>query len=379
MKKILYLTFVVVLAAGLSLCLFSCSKGNGVKTPSDGTQQTSGAAGTEDLDSVPDTDPDTSADTEADTPVVEPTPEGVYVTGVNVNGLEDPNNFWKLMTAPKVLQSKETYENIRSQGFDHVRIPVPFHSYYIAESDSLDETKMAVVDTAIDLALEQGLGVMLDLHGWYEIDPTNAEDNAKFKAIWRLVSERYQDKPEALMFELMNEPHFKKNTATLMNFEMEVVEIIRATNPTRLILCAGPDANQAWKLNEVNLPNDPNLAVAVHVYNPGDFTHQGQVWAGHEAGKQVRLTEAHIGTLKWDLEEIEKFIDRTGVRVVLNETGMNVALADEADTDRYIRIISKFCRDNGIPLAWWSYDGGDFALYANGKWRTKVLDALFLR
>ncbi len=375
MKRNMYyiVLLVFVLAAAVLFC--SCRK---TETNND----TSPGGDTSVTDSAPDTADETgepSPDTEKDNSVEEH-PKGTYVMGVNVNGLEDPDNIWKLMTAPGVLKSAKTYENIKSQGFDHIRLPVPFHEYYDADNDSLDEQKMAVVDTAIDLAVAQGLGVILDFHGWYEFDPESDDDKEKFNAVWALVAERYKDKSELLMFELINEPHYNKNTATLINFELEVVETIRRTNPTRLILIAGPDSNGPWKLQEVNIPDGyENLAMSVHIYDPGDFTHQGCTWAGREAGKQVRLTEEYLNSLKWNINEVEKFAARTGMRVMITEIGMNVALAHEDDTARYVGTVAEFCHESGTALAWWSYDGGDFGLYIKSAWREKVLDALFLR
>ncbi len=317
-----------------------------------------------------------------------------YYRGVNVNGLEDPDNTTKLAAAPTLLTSNSTYTNIVSQGFDHVRIPVPFHLYYNSSTNAFGKYNyrdyMSTVDTAIDLAIENGLGVILDFHGWYEIDPTDSDDAATFKAIWALVAERYKDYGTELMFELMNEPHYKANTATLINFELEVVDIIRATgggNERRLILIAGPDSNSPWLINStsyngpINLPidEDPNLILSVHLYDPGEFTHQGCTWAGYEANVQVALTDEHISSIKWNLAQITNFIDRTGVRVMLTETGMNLELADSDDADTYIRLVAQSCDDNNVPLTWWGYDSDTFALYKSGSWKTAVLDALFLR
>ena len=332
-------------------------------------------------------------DTTTATPDPDPKPDENepywnYSRGVNINGLEGTSKY---NDAANNLKKLDTLKDIQSKGFDHIRVPVDFRNFYNSSTGTLNESKMAVVDTAVDNIISLGMGVMLDFHAWYEFDPTSASDTATFKAIWKLVAERYKDKSSLLMFELMNEPHYAASTSKLINFQMEVVEIIRATggkNDKRLILIAGPDSNQPWKLPEVNIPaGDDNLVMVVHLYNPGEFTHQGCTWANPSYTSQVRLTESHKGTVRWDLSKIKEFMDRTGMRVVVNEVGMNVELADAADTDTYIRMIAQFCTDNDIPLAWWGYDSDAFALYednagwgqTNNYWRTELLDALFLR
>ena len=340
--------------------------------------------------------PDTTVPEDTTTTVPEPEPEPEpddepywnYSRGVNINGLEGTSKY---NDASNNLKNLDTLKDIKNQGFDHIRVPVDFRNFYNSSTGTLNESKMALIDTAIDNIIGLGMGVMLDFHVWYEFDPTSASDTATFKAIWKLVAERYKDESSLLMFELMNEPHYKSSTSRLINFQMEVVDIIRATggyNDKRLILIAGPDSNQPWKLPEVNIPaGDENLVMVVHLYNPGEFTHQGCTWANPSYTKQVRLTDDHKSTVRWDLSKIKEFIDRTGMRVVVNEVGMNVELADPADTDTYIRMISQFCTDNDIPLAWWGYDSDAFALYednagwgqTNNYWRTELLDALFLK
>ncbi len=343
-----------------------------------------GTDGDETTTSVPDTTPPE--------PEPDPEPDGEpywnYSRGVNINGLEGSSKY---NDASNNLKNLNTLKDIKNQGFDHIRVPVDFRNFYNSSTGTLNETKMALIDTAIDNIISLEMGVMLDFHAWYEIDPTNADDKALFKAIWGLLAERYKNKSDLLMFELMNEPHYKASTAKLINFQMEVVEMIRKTgggNATRLILIAGPDSNQPWKLPEINIPaGDPNLIMVVHLYNPGEFTHQGCTWANPSYTKQVRLTDSHMSTVRWDLSKIKEFIDRTGIRVAVNEVGMNVELADEADIDTYVRTIAQFCTDNNIPLTWWGYDSDAFALYEdtagwgqqNNYWRTNVLDALFLR
>ena len=368
-RKMYYLFLFVALVLVGTAILCSCQKDEADGKASSDKAGTTEAAETESL----------APETEEKEPVTS-RPNGSFEMGVNVNGLEDPNNTWKLMTAPGVLKNEKTYINIKEQGFDHIRIPVPFHSYFDAETEELDEKKMETVDKAIDLAIGQGLGVLLDFHGWYDFDPESDEHRKLFTAIWAVVADRYKEKSELLMFELINEPHYHKNTATLINFELDVVEVIRRTNPVRLVLIAGPDSNGPWKLSEVNIPGGyENLAMAVHIYEPGDFTHQGCTWAGREAGKQVRLTTEYLDSLKWNINEVKKFAQRTGIKVMITEVGMNVALAHEEDTDRYVRTLSQYCHDSGTSLAWWSYDGGDFGLYIKGAWRGKVLDAIFLK
>jgi len=300
-----------------------------------------------------------------------------FSVGINVNGLEGE---WRYDYSMRLLSKQETYDNITRQGFDHIRIPIDFRRVYSADTKKLDEAEMKKFDRVLDLAEEAGLYTTIDFHGWYDIDSAKAQDKDMFLTIWGLVAERYKDRSELISFELMNEPSIKTLPAHKLNvLQNEAIAIIRKTNPTRLIVCAAPDGNQPWQLGELKLPEDDNLAVAVHIYHPGDFTHQGFTWAGREAGKQVRLDDKMRDELRWNLNETKKFIDSTGIPVILNEFGLNLSLAEREDSSWYLSTITEFCRENGIPWTYWQYDDDAMGLYHRGTWDVEAMDALFLK
>ncbi len=301
-----------------------------------------------------------------------------FSAGVNVNGLE---RDWSFNRGVRYLSKKSTYENIKSQGFDHIRIPIDFRLCYDEKTKTLNEKKMKKFDKIIDLAEASGLYAFIDFHGWYTIDSDDAQQKEMFLNIWELVAQRYKNRSELVAFELMNEPNIiTMPPESLNSLQKETIEIIRRTNPTRLIICAAPDGNQPWLLGDLSLPEgDENLAVAVHIYNPGDFTHQGFEWAGKEKGVQVRLGKDMLESLKWDLNETKKFMDSTGIPVIINEFGLNLELADRKDISAYLRTITEFCKENGVPWTFWEYNEGDMGLYLNKKWDNDTLDDLFLR
>lgn len=301
-----------------------------------------------------------------------------FSAGINVNGLEGE---WRYDYTMKLLSDTDTYENIKKQGFDHIRIPVDFRKMYSEETCTFIESEISKFDKVIELAESSGLYTTIDFHGWYDITPRNASYKKTFLTIWELVAERYKDCSELISFELMNEPGIKEMTVNEHNaLQAEAIEVIRKTNPTRLIICAAPDGNQPWLLKDLVLPeDDKNLAVAVHIYHPADFTHQGFTWAGREAGVQVRLDEQGMEELMWNVNETQKFIDNTDIPVVLNEFGLNLALATREDSSKYLSILTSFCQKNGIPWTYWQYDDDSMGLYHRGRWDVEAMDALFLK
>lgn len=310
----------------------------------------------------------------------------------------------------KTLTDEFTYTNIKSQGFDHIRIPVNFFTiYYEAKNYGYTtEELMKCLDTAIKLGEKHGLYIILDFHGWFYIGEEK-NDIDEFLYCWTQVANRYKNYSEYLVFELLNEPWYTDgkpqaylSDSALYKMQADAIKIIRDTgskNKNRLIICCTADGNKAWKLSTLSLPKDDNLAVAIHEYEPSDFTGQGFTWAGYEHGKQIRLSDAGgFSGVNYDFSEIKKFMQRTGIPVVLNEFGLNLDLAHDDDVALYLSTITKFCKENKIPWAYWHYDGGDyknnyvwsrrdgeFALYRElnsykkMEWDTKALDALFLR
>lgn len=331
-----------------------------------------------------------------------------FSKGINVNGMESfsttnsihKDSWDKVPDNINIFRSADTYKNIKSQGFDYVRLAVNFWRAYYDNTDKYStEQFMSAVDDAINNAIANDLYVMLDFHGWFYIGQ-NKNDLDEFLYCWAQLAERYKNYSDKLSFELLNEPWYTNGKAQtylsdsqLNTMQADAIKIIRnsgGNNKTRLIVCCTADGNKAWKLSQLSLPKDDNLAVAIHEYSPYNFTHQGFSWAGL-SGKTTTLSAAGgLGDANWDFGQIKNFMAKTGIPVILNEFGVNLDKASAADIKTYLSTITKFCKDNNIPWAYWQYyDGynteGAMALYrktsyfSSQKWDQTALDALFLR
>ena len=298
-----------------------------------------------------------------------------FSKGINVNKMEtflSDNQYGFFEMGIETLTAESTYTNIKSQGFDHVRIPVNFYTaYYEATSYGYTtEQIMGYVDTAIDLATKNGLYVILDFHGWFYIGE-ESDDEEQFLNCWTQVANRYKDYSDMLVFELLNEP-WKKNGSFLWSpsklnqVQASAISIIRNTgsnNADRLIICCTADGNKAYMLDELTLPDDDNLAVAIHEYEPYAFTHQNFKWAG-TSGSKPTLTEAGgFSGVNYDFSKIKSFTEKTGIPVILSEFGMNLDAPSDEDINTYLSTLTKLCRQNRMAWTYWQYDGLDFSRY----------------
>lgn len=311
-----------------------------------------------------------------------------FKRGINLMGLDKgpysaTNSYFGGGTY--YLSQDSVFTELVAKGFDHIRLPVDLRRYYNKDTGAFYTSgtyDIANVDGVIRRALNAGLHVMLNTGGW-DVNGLDAQEKAYFLTIWEAVAAHYQDWPDTLSFEPLNEP--QKNhlpTATLNAVQSELVARIRKTNPDRLILLTTPDGGQAYTLKDVTFPEgDKHLAVAVHLYNPGEFTHQGMTWADPSWTKQVRLTDAMRSTLKWDFTKIEDFryIHRD-VPVVVNEFSVGHTVADTGDVTEYLNLVRTFCEEHGVPWTFFRYDGYEMGAREswNGKWYDYVMKGLGL-
>ena len=102
----------------------------------------------------------------------------------------------------------ETFRIMKEAGFGTVRIPVTWEDH-LDEGYRISDVWMDRVQEVVDMALEEGLYVILDLHHeeWLDLKiERETQIREEFVIVWEQIAERFQKYDERLLFESMNEP-----------------------------------------------------------------------------------------------------------------------------------------------------------------------------
>ncbi len=307
-----------------------------------------------------------------------------FMRGINFDGYFQ----WRNDSLPR---DANTYSNLVAKGFDHVRLPIDFRHFCTYDSNTKTVTfvdtyahgwggsdsqwasssksrPISYIDQAIDLAEQYGMYIYIDgTHGWKDdLYPTDADCTNRFIAIWKAVADRYKNRSNKVIFELMSEQG--NDFSGFNTLHRNTIKEIRKVDPTRLILFSSHDGSQPWVLTQaanppkftwIGLPqNDNNIAVAVHCYNPGEFTHQGVTWSSGHSATNIPFSNSHRATLNQDLKWCEQWLNGTGVPIVMNEYNVENKVAAKADITEYLSIVTGWCEEHKTPWAPWIYYSG---------------------
>lgn len=285
------------------------------------------------------------------------------------------------------LVEEKYYHELSKQGFDHVRIPVNFSLYATsADVDPIPKDFLAKVDRAVKLAFKYNLYVILDMHGCGDINNNADVWKQQLFAQWKQLANHYKDYDEKLIFELLNEPSDGGNKGVsplngerLNEIMNETIRVIREIDKERVLVAAVSPTNMVYGMDTVTLPsNDKNIIVAVHSYEPIEFTHQGATWSSQIDDKNPReWKEEYKEVISDVISRAATYQEVSGRQVCLGEFGVCLDVAHEDDVAQYLKFITDECEKNQIGWCYWEF-WMSFGIYDrnNECWKQYVLDAL---
>ncbi len=292
------------------------------------------------------------------------------------------------------IQEKD-FEYIAELGFEHVRLPIDEEQMWDEQGNRHNDA-FEIMNKCIEWSLKNNLRVIIDLHILRshhfnaEEKPlwTDPDEQEKFCDLWRDLSSVLREYPISLVaYELMNEA-VADDPEDWNKLLAKCFSAIRETEPERLIVIGSNRWQSADTFDELKVPDDPNIILSYHFYEPFLLTHYHASWTGlrdyigpvHYPG--VILTQEEFDALPEDQkDEAKNWIGKEFNRQVMTEMmqkpfrrakELNLPLycgeygvlhgAPEEDRLRWYTDMMGIFEENNVGSANWNYKSGQFGL-----------------
>lgn len=271
--------------------------------------------------------------------------------------------YWgNIKTNPEII------DRVAKGGFNAIRIPVTWAEHVgPAPSYRIDDEWMKRVKEIVDYAVDKDMYIILNTHheenDWLKVDPENQDALVEeLSAIWKQISLEFKDYTDKLIFEGMNEPRCigsEKEWAGGTPEERKVinalnqafVDAVRCTggrNEERLlIICTYGNSAANRALAELDIPKDNNIAVAIHMYTPYEFTYIPDNGTGYDTWDGSEKASI-VNTVK----QLDSYFIKKDVPVVITEFGAQ----NKGNSQEIIKWIKDYIgtmNRYGIKCFWW--------------------------
>ncbi len=279
-----------------------------------------------------------------------------------------------------VTLKADYFQAIKQAGFATVRLPVNWAAHAAKDAPFTIDAKFAErVDWAVDQAVKNELNIIVNVHHYGEMNSDPDKHLPRLVAIWEQLSARYKNRPDRLVLELLNEPHTKLIDAKWNAVIPKILAAIRKHHATRPVIVGPPFWNAIWALDKLQLPDDQNLILTVHFYDPFEFTHQGASWAkGADKWKGRKWTgsDAEQAAIRKSLDQAVAWAKKHERPVFLGEFGAYQE-ADMESRARWTRFVAREAEKRGFSWAYWEFCAG-FGAYdpKADAWRPALKAAL---
>jgi len=253
-------------------------------------------------------------------------------------------------------------------GFTNVRIPVRWDEHTSNTAPfTINETWMNRVEEVVDWGLNRGFIITLNGHheDWLKNDYSNPTLRARYDSIWVQVAERFQNKSDSLLFEIINEPN-GMTVAEVDDLNERILGIMRETNPTRIVIYGGNMYANSEQLFDAAIPDDDYIIGYYHAYDPWQFSGEGNGTWGTNSD-YLQITSKYQSVKNWS--------DANNIPIHHSEFGA----VHSCDYNSRMRIYAhnvEQCIVNGFAFSVWD-DGGNFGvLNRNNNTWPEVKDIL---
>jgi endoglucanase len=296
--------------------------------------------------------------------------------GAGINILSD-DPLWS-KTGPARFKLADLVR-IRRRGFRTVRVNLQAFAH-MDESRILDPDWLHTLDRVVDAAQAAGLNVILDEHDYQACGLDPQACRTKLMAFWQQVATRHRQRPDTVLFELLNEPNKGLNAEAWNALLADLIAEIRQIDPGRTLIVGPAHWNSIGFLPQLLLPEgERNLIVTVHYYAPMAFTHQGAGWFAPPISTTTGVTwgtpieRAQIDT---DFTAAQDWATRHRRPLLLGEFGAYEA-GDLASRVAYTAAVARAAERQGWGWIYWQFDV-DFRAFSpeTDSWIEPIVGAL---
>lgn len=296
--------------------------------------------------------------------------------GVNLgNALEArANEYWG------VTLKADYFKWIADSGFQTVRLPVRWSDHASKRAPyAIDSVFMDTVLWAVNQALDRKLNVVIDMHHYEDLYKDPEAEKPRFLAMWKQIASKFSAFPPEVILEILNEPKDGLDAATWNRYLSMAIDTIRSVEPKRTLVIGTAPWGGLSGLDPLRLPDDSNLIVTVHYYDPHNFTHQGaafEMGADVYLGTQWRATLAQRSQVDQDIAKIKAWAADRDRPIFMGEFG-SYHLADTLSRACYAEYLSTKFSEAGFSWAVWNFSS-DFGLMVDSTeaWHGYLTGAL---
>lgn len=280
------------------------------------------------------------------------------------NKYDDITKYETQWHNPVITESLFKY--IKKIGFNTVRIPVTWDTH-ILEDGTIDKRWFERVKQVVDYAYKYDLYVIINVHHdkWYNTEYSNLNNALKMtESVWTQIAEYFKDYDSHLIFEGFNEPRIMcgdhdiefgtgnpEAYDVINHLNAKFVEVVRKTggnNKVRALMIAGYCAGSDKKvLDAMYIPDDENLILSCHFYEPHKFTSEEYSLSSWNASDYTNTVN-----MDYKLNTMYKFSAYNNIPVVVTEFGAtdknNLYCREE-----WCKYFVNKAKEYGISYIWW--------------------------
>jgi len=308
-----------------------------------------------------------------------------FSRGVNFSGWFEADSAQGIYFTKYIEQD---FADVKKMGADVIRLPVKMHSMTNGAPDyKFDPILFKFLDMAVNWAEKYGLYIIIDNHSFHPVDRTADDIDKILLPVWAQIAQRYKDRSEYVVYEILNEPHGISDTRW-GEIQGMAIDTIRRIDKKHAIVVGGTDYNSVGKLSALPKYSDSNLIYTFHYYDPFLFTHQGASWVGtpsfvlvsgvpfpYERRRMPRTPFSLMGTWiessfigyqtaaspKTMMEPLDKavaFSKERNVPVYCGEYGVYLINSPQEDRVKWYEYVTDALDSRKIARTSWDYYGG---------------------